>query len=112
MAREFISGNIFVREMRFDRVGDVAGGHKHNFDHTTYVVRGGIRIEHLTDDGTVLRAVEKRASDGKNWVLIKAGAQHRITALEDGTLAHCIYSHRTPQGDVVQEWDGWTPATH
>ncbi len=55
----------------------------------------------------VLQSVEKRASDGRNWVLILAGVLHRITALEDGTIYHCIYAHRTPQGDVVQEYDGW-----
>jgi hypothetical protein len=25
-------------------------------------------------------------------------------------LGHCIYAHRTPQGEVVQEYDGWSPA--
>jgi hypothetical protein len=107
---DFISGNIFVREMRFDRIGQDRGGHKHNFDHTTYVVRGAIRVEHLADDGSVLRAVEKRATDGRNWVLIRAHAAHRVIALEADTVAHCIYSHRDPQGEVVQAWDGFTPA--
>ena len=109
---EFVSGNIFVREMRFDKVGDATEGHRHNFDHTTYVVRGGIRAELLDDAGGVVRVVEKHAANGRNWVLIKAGANHRIMALEDNTVAHCIYSHRTPQGDIVQEYDGWVEATH
>ena len=107
---EFISGNIFIRPMTFDRVGAVVDGHEHNFDHTTYVVRGAVRIEALADDDTVLRAIEKRASDGYNWALIRAGVKHRITALTDDALAHCIYAHRDPQGEVVQEWEGWEPA--
>lgn len=104
---EYIQGNIFVREMYFAKAGDVVEGHRHNFDHTTYVARGALRIESLADDGSVLRSVEKRAG-GLNFVLIKAGVQHRITALEDDSMGHCIYAHRTPQGDVVQEYDGWS----
>lgn len=101
---EFISGNIFIREMRFLRAGDVVEGHAHNFDHTTYVVRGAL----LFSDG--VRSIVKRATDGHNWVLIKAGVKHSITALDDNSLGHCIYAHRTPQGDVVQEYDGWQAA--
>lgn len=107
---EFISGNIFIREMAFENAGDVVDGHVHNFDHTTYVARGALRIEKLDSDGRVIAAVDKRASDGQNWLLIKAEARHRITALEDGSVGHCIYAHRTPQGDVVQERTGWDRA--
>lgn len=107
---EFVSGNVFIREMSFELAGVGSTGHVHNFDHTTYVVRGGILIERLDDADAVLQRVEKVASSGKNWVLIKAGVKHRITALADDTLCHCIYSHRTPQGDIVQEYDGWQPA--
>ncbi len=106
---EFVSGNIFVREMRFERAGDVVDGHAHNFDHTTYVVRGTLRIEQLDADGQVTRSATKRAADGHNWVLIRAGVVHRITALEDGSMGHCIYSHRNGQAEIVQAYDGWTP---
>lgn len=107
---EFISGNIFVREMAFEKAGNVVHGHTHNFDHTTYVARGALRFEQLDGEGSVVRSVDKRSTKGRNWVLIKAGACHRITALEDHSMGHCIYSHRDPQGEVVQEWAGWTPA--
>ena len=107
---ELISGNIFIRPMPFDQAGSTVEGHAHNFDHTTYVVRGSVRIEALDDAGNVLRSVVKKASDGYNWVLIRAGVIHRLTAQEANSLAHCIYAHRTPQGDVVQDWDGWSPA--
>lgn len=107
---EYASGNIFIREMRFESKGDVVGGHKHNFDHTTYVARGGLRIERLAEDDSVEHAVEKWAGEGFNWVLIKAGVKHRITALSEGAIGHCIYSHRNPQGEIVQEYDGWRKA--
>lgn len=105
---ELVSGNIFIREMRFENAGDVVHGHTHNFDHTTYIARGAVRIEQLGADDSVLNTVEKRTTDGHNWVLIKAEVRHRITALEDGSIGHCIYAHRTPQGDVVQQYDGWS----
>lgn len=106
---EFVSGNLFIRPMSFEAVGDVVDGHEHNFDHTTYVVRGGLLIESLNEDGTVRKSVRKFAKDGHNWVLIKADVKHRTTALEANSLGHCVYAHRTPQGDVVQVYDGWTP---
>ena len=103
---EYVQGNIFIREMRFDKAGQIVDGHAHNFDHTTYVAHGAALIEALADDDSVLRSVVKRASDGFNFVLIAAGVRHRITALEPSVL-HCIYAHRNPQGDVVEHYDGW-----
>lgn len=107
---EFASGNIFIREMLLQKQGDVVEGHTHNFDHTTYVVRGSVLIEALDADGKVTQSAVKRASEGHNWVLIKATVCHRITALEDHSLAHCIYAHRDPQGEVTQTYTGWTEA--
>ena len=107
---EFASGNVFIREMRFEKTGDVIEGHTHNFDHTTYVARGALKIESLHEDGTVKQTAIKRAGDGHNWVLIKADVTHRITALEDFSVGHCIYAHRNPQSEIVQEYQGWTPA--
>lgn len=106
---EHVLGNVFVRPMAFARAGDVVEGHAHNFAHVTYVARGALRFERLRDDGSVERMVDRRASDGHNYVLIHAGVTHRIIALDDDSLGHCIYAHRNPQGEVVQEFDGWTP---
>lgn len=104
---EFDSGsNIFVREMIFQRSGHVIDGHAHNFDHTTYVVRGSVLVDKLRADGSVERSVEV-AAGSRCWILIRAGVRHRLTATEDNTVAHCIYAHRDAQGDVVQRHDGW-----
>lgn len=107
---EWVSGNIFLRPMRFAKAGDVVKGHAHNFDHTTFVTRGAVRIERLTDLGEVQDSVDKAAEDTFNWVLIRAGVIHRITALRDDSLANCVYAHRDPQGEVVAVHEGWTPA--
>jgi quercetin dioxygenase-like cupin family protein len=95
------TGNIFVREVPLLRAGSCIDGHAHNFDHMTYCVRGAARIERGT------QRVDMQAGE---WALIEAGVVHRITALADDTLCHCIYSHRTPQGDVVQRATGWREA--
>lgn len=99
-------GNVFIREGRLDKDSFVAG-HAHAFDHVTYIPCGAVLFERLKD-GVVEASVEKRAGE-KNWILIKAGTEHRLTGLEDGTVYHCIYAHRNPQGEVVQDYDGWTP---
>lgn len=125
---EFASGNIFIREGELE-TGQIVVGHKHNFDHTTYVPRGAILFEKLGAptkfapdidlntgkvigmipvDWEVLKSVVKRAGP-RGWVLIEAGVMHRLTGLEPSTY-HCIYSHRTPQGEIVQEYDGWMKA--
>lgn len=110
---EYVQGNILIRPaMHMAAAGAVVEGHSHNFDHTTYVVRGAVHFERLNDEGEVVNSVVKRALDGYNFVLIKAGVKHRLTALEDDTIAHCIYAHRTPQGEVVQDYDGWSPGYH
>lgn len=106
---EYVSGNIFIREMAFEKAGDVVEGHTHNFDHTTYVIRGSLKIESLNEDGSVKASVVKKASMGHNWVLIKADTKHKLTALEDNSMGHCIYSHRNGQGEIQEAYDGWTP---
>jgi len=109
MTIDYVSGNVFIREGGPMRAGEVVGGHAHNFDHTTYVTHGSLLIERLVD-GAPVQSVTKSAGQEKNWVLIRAGAEHRLTALEDGTIYHCIYSHRNAQGEVVMAHEGWAPA--
>lgn len=95
-------GNIFVRTQDPMKAGDVVEGHKHNFDHVTYVSLGSFRIERGDE------FVEVR--QGELPVLIRAGVKHKLTALEDGSVYHCIYSHMNAQGEVVQRYTGWRGA--
>lgn len=113
---EYASGNIYIREMRLAKNGDAIDGHTHNFDHTTYLLSGSVHIERrpagpdgkpLTDKADVITL---RAEPGGNFALIEAHYHHKITALEDGCLLHCVYAHRSPQGEVVQSPNGWTEA--
>lgn len=108
---EYISGNIFIRQGNLGKAGNFIEGHAHNFDHTTYIAKGSFLIDKLDEEGNVIKSVTKSARDGYNWILIEAGVKHKLTALEDDSLYHCIYSHRNPQGEIVQDYDGWSEAT-
>lgn len=103
---EWVSGNIFIRPMRFPKTGDRREGHEHKFDHTTIVFKGSVHVIARTPDGRVI----ERDFKAPTHFLVKADVHHEIAALEDNTEAWCVYSHRTPQGDVVQDYTGWTAA--
>ncbi len=103
---EFAAGNIFVRPNPLPKAGDRVLGHKHNFDHVTYIVKGAVHIRAVKPDGTVI----VRDFAAGQFCLIKAEVEHEITATTDDTLFHCIYAHRTSQGEVVQDYTGWEPA--
>lgn len=103
---EYVSGNIFIRACRPDgmKAGEEVVGHRHNFDHTTYIKRGAFEVSLLAEDGVTpawTRIV--RASDDVNWVLILKGRMHRLVSIEDGSVYHCIYAHRLPQALTIHE---------
>ena len=106
---EHALGNIFIRPGELGSPGTSVEGHKHNFDHVTYCVRGRLRIDAALPNGERVSR-EIGAADPHPYVLIRAGIEHRLTSLEEGTAYHCIYAHRTAQGDVVQDYTGWPAA--
>ncbi len=103
---ERVSGNIYIRPMPLPLRGSKIDGHKHNFDHTTIVFKGSVHVLAKCPDGRRIEGTF-RAPDS---FLVKAEVEHEITALEDDTLAWCVYAHRTPQGEIVQEYAGWEAA--
>lgn len=129
---EYACGNIFVRTADPMKAGAIVEGHEHNFDHVTYVPIGAFKVERMIVPESVRAEVLKKIGNPyANWsdyvglnvvvqatevragevgVLIKAGVVHRLTALEDDSVYHCIYAHRLPQGDVVQRFQGWLGA--
>jgi len=40
---------------------------------------------------------------------IKADSQHEFVCLSHRAVFDCTYSHRNPQGEVVQEYQEWAP---
>lgn len=100
---EWISGNLFIRAHKLKK-GERIHGHKHNFDHTSIVFTGAVRVQADLPAG-----VDERDFVAPAHCLIRKQTLHEIEALED-TDFWCVYSHRDPQGRVTQEYDGWPPA--
>lgn len=107
---EWVSGNIFIRPYPLALAGDRCMGHKHNFDHTTIVFKGAVHVRAGLPDGSVIeRDFGEGMSNGRHF-LVKAEVEHEIVALVDNTEFWCVYSHREPQGEVIQHYDGWDTA--
>lgn len=108
---EWINGNIYIRSNKLAKAGDKVEGHTHNFDHTTIVFKGAVHVLAKLPNGAT---IERRFGEGQDHgrhCLIKAEVEHEITALVDDTEFWCVYSHRTPQGEISQVWTGWEAAT-
>ena len=103
---EWISGNIFIRPNRLEKSGHYVKGHKHNFDHTTIVYKGAVHVKAELPNGSAI----ERDFVAPAHFLVKAGMEHEIVATEDGTEFWCVYSHRTPQGEISVEKTGWEDA--
>lgn len=103
MSKEFACGNIYIRKNHLSGVGDRIEGHTHNFDHTTLFQRGAFHVKAKLPNGTVV----ERDFVAPSFALIKADVEHEITATVADSEFWCVYSHRTPQGDIVQEENGW-----
>lgn len=105
MSGEWQSGNIFIRPaMNFVKAGEVMSGHKHNFDHTTIIFSGAVHVRATSPNGVV----EEAEFIAPAHFLVRAEVMHEITAIRDDTTIWCVYSHRTPQGEVVQQYNGFT----
>jgi hypothetical protein len=108
---EWVSGNLYIRPIRLNHTGDLVTGHEHNFDHTTIVFKGSVKVRkwlRTEDDQWLL--VQEREFHAPAHFLVEALAKHEITALSDKTECWCVYSHRLPQGDIVQSYTGWNDA--
>lgn len=86
--------NVFSKMMFFKKAGDTEQGHSHCFDHLTLLAHGKIRIEANGKD-TVFTS--------PNMIFIKAGVEHKLTAVEDETVIYCIHALRDGDqvGDII-----------
>lgn len=82
--------NVYIRQMLFEKAGDVSAPHNHVFDHQTLLSRGSLKA--VVNGRTSYFVAPK-------IIFIKAGVEHELTALEDNTLCYCIHALR--DGDDV-----------
>jgi hypothetical protein len=105
---EFISGNIFIRPIKL-KPGEIMGGHTHHFDHTSILFCGDWRVKKWNVDGDLAFEFDRT---GPFHVLIEKDCRHEFTFLGGAPEGHayCVYSHRTPQGEISQVYAGWPDA--
>lgn len=98
-----ITGPVGYRRYVLEKECEESIGHKHNYDHTTQVLRGRIRVTATDDDGKVLGVQEYGWGEK---VLIPASLHHTIKALEPNTVYECLFSHRDFDGLITQRYVG------
>jgi quercetin dioxygenase-like cupin family protein len=90
------AGNLWLRQMHFEKAGDANEGHAHNYDHLTLLAYGSVRVH-----------VEGKTTDFKapQMVFIQRGKAHYIEALEDGTVAYCVHALRDKDTEEILDPD-------
>lgn len=86
-------GNIWVRQNVLEKAGETHGGHKHKFDHITLLCRGRMSVE--------VDGYPPKEFKAPTFIVIRKEHNHKITALEDGTLYYCVFALRDIDGKVV-----------
>lgn len=90
--------NVYCRLMHFNKQGDVELGHYHTHDHGTIVSSGEILVEMLSDDGSV---ISSKIFKAPSFVFIAKSNKHRLTALQDNTVAVCVHAIRDAEGTIL-----------
>lgn len=75
-------GNVHIRKLYFPTASTIHDGHRHSFDHVSFLVSGRVRVE-------VEGFPPKEYSTG-SIIMIRGELFHKITALEDETVWLCI----------------------
>lgn len=93
-----IVANTWVKQMNFQKAGDINFGHKHSFDHQTLLAKGSVKIQ-VNGIDTVFNA--------PHIIFIGAGYEHGMVALEDDTIVYCIHALRDGEnvGDIIDPED-------
>ncbi len=81
--------NLYTRMMNFSNKGDTEPGHSHVYDHLTLLAAGSLKV---TVEG---KSTEFRAPHS---IYIQKDKQHELVALEDNTLAFCIFALKDING--------------
>lgn len=90
--------NVYCRLMDFKKRGDVELGHCHTYDHGTLVASGSLLVEMLRDDESV---ISQKVFKGPSFIFVSKLCKHRLTALEDNTIAVCIHALRDVDNNLV-----------
>jgi hypothetical protein len=81
--------NVWIKELRFRHAGDLVASHAHSFDHQTLLAKGRLRV--FVDERHV------RDFTAPAIIVVRAGTEHVLHALEDDTVAYCIHALRSSE---------------
>jgi hypothetical protein len=91
--------NVYCRLMNFAKAGDQELGHYHTYDHGTLLATGSLKVEILDDDG--VKVLSENIFTAPTFMYIKKENIHRLTALEDNTVATCIHALRSIDEEII-----------
>ncbi len=87
-----MADDVFIKQISIPKAGTLVPQHSHHFDHTSLLAVGSLRI---WQDGAWLGDFRAPVP-----VHIRAGVQHQMQALEDGTVFYCV--HNTARAGYVE----------
>ena len=102
-------------------LGEVVLGHRHGFDHVTFVTRGVLRVSLLTvtkvnaygdplDAKVEFSKILRADDDEEDFFLVLKGRWHTLESMEEGTRYRCMYASRLPQSITMHlQGDRKTP---
>lgn len=91
-------GNVFVRAILFNAIGQILPGHTHNYDHATFVGQGRVEVTIHYLDGRVTR----KQYENPAWFEVPATARHQIKSLTAHATCFCVFAVRDPNGEVAE----------
>ena len=80
--------NVWVKQLNFEKAGDVMVSHVHSFDHQTLLAKGSLRV--------FVNGIA-REFQAPQIIVIGKGESHVLEALEDGTVSYCIHALRSSE---------------
>lgn len=100
-----IVGPVGIRRMHLEHACEANIGHEHNYDHTTIVIRGRVRVLYrYVRDGQEVEGETAEFGPGET-IFIRAKVRHTIKALTDDVVYMCVFSHRDFGGVVVESYE-------
>jgi hypothetical protein len=107
-----MSGSIAIRMMGGKEgvlPGTVIPGHKHRFDHTSIFFCGNWHVKKWSPSGAIEHDFVRT---GPFHLLIDKNCLHEFTFVggAERGIAWCVYSHRSPDGEVIDAYSGWNDA--
>ena len=90
--------NVYCRLMSFKKTGDQEIGHYHEYNHGTLLAKGKVLVEKFDDDDNL---VSSKVFTAPTFIFIEKNVIHRLTSLEDDTIATCIHALRDLDDEII-----------